>query len=95
MLEPPPTATNASHGPEARASSTAAVRLDVGGLDVHALEDVGLDVELGHLVGHPLREAGGRDPGVGDHQDPLHAVPAEVETDLVGGPAPNFSWGAP
>jgi hypothetical protein len=58
----------------------------VGRLDVHAVEQVRLDAELAHLVGDPLRDSGGGDPRVGDHEHPAHAVLAQVEPDLVGRP---------
>ena len=57
----------------------------VGRLDVDAVEDRRLDAELAHLVGDPLRVAGGGDARVGDHQDPADVVLGEVVADLVGG----------
>jgi hypothetical protein len=57
----------------------------VGGLDVHAVEDLGVDLVAAQVVGDALRDADRADPGIGDDQHPLDAVLAELEADLVGG----------
>ena len=59
----------------------------VGRLDVHAVEHHRLGAERGDLVGDPLRVAGGRDAGVGEHQHPAGAVLLQVVADLLGGAA--------
>ncbi len=65
----------------------------VGRLDVDAVEDTRLDAELRHLVGHPLRDPGGGHARVGDDQDALDAVLAEVVADLVGGATAELQLG--
>src|ERR1700728_1467883 len=80
MLDPPPTAPNASHGRVARG-----VHALVRRLHPHPVEYPGLDPERGHLVRDPLRDAGRGDSRIGHHQGPAHPVLAQVEPDLVGG----------
>ena len=48
----------------------AALQALVGRLDVHAVEDLRLDAELGHLARRPAAGAGGGHARVGDHQHP-------------------------
>ena len=74
IAEPPPTATNASHGPSARAQAIAACMLSSVGSTCAPSYTHGLDAELRHLVGDPLRVTGRGHARVGDHERATHGV---------------------
>ncbi len=85
MVEPPPTATNASHGPASRAYVDGRLEAGIGGFDAHAVEHLRLYPGLGHLVGDALGDSGCRDAAIGHQQHPARPQLAQVETDFVGG----------